>query len=331
MVTAKTERRAEPMTEREVARHRAVAPDDAVRAPSGVLPCASCGVGVSLDEGAPTRWAELMPTVTPAGQVRSPEAVKVSLCPSCLAVHEEATAYVAAHPEHVQRMGTVAAQRIESALLGFQILGKDRPASDAVFEVLWPRLFRQCHPLRFEGPGTLAKGRVNARPWTHVRIGARQELQRALADGLRDFVTRTQPPQVLACPSTGCLFCGVPSISRPAVEVARLGGPTTAASTLWRPTVTTPAALAGHGPGPARGHLCPACTDALEVVGAVGLRARGQALVNHVQATLGQDKARRLKNALEADEAGHLPAWAAVAREPNATPWAHLSAVIERL
>jgi hypothetical protein len=138
----------------------------------------------------------------------------------------------------------------------------------------------------------------------------------------------------IRCPSGGCLFCGVGSVSRSAIEVSRRRGPLAVAKVVWRSVTTVPSALGSRGPDVVRGHVCPPCADAVDTEHAVGHSARAHALLAYLHSIAEEEKARRLRMLLVEDLLPPvLPGWGAQPppRVANAEPWSHLRRVVSRL
>lgn len=313
------------MTEAQVDALRATVPDNPVRLPEGWLACEGCGVAVPHAEttSTATPWpatenSRVMPAPVPFGR-----------CPACQSLHDAADAYVEAHPLLARRVGPqLAREHIERALFALAILRQPTP-EDIGF--LLPRMLAAGSCVRFANPLTLTRGLCSPRPWAHVTVGQRAALRRAYAEVLRDRLALNEPPVALPCPTRGCLLCGVVAVSRSAIEVARRGGREASVAAVWRPMTVPPVALGGQGPQPVRGHVCPACDDAIQTVGAIGLSARGRALVAHIRPTLGDSKADRLRSMLADEFPPTLPGWGALRLPPNRQPWSHLNRVVDRL
>ena len=315
------------LNQKETAALRAQVPDFPVRLPDSRLACDCCGVAVTVTWNDQIRTAERLP---PRQGARVPNAVLLTRCPSCEAVTQEAAAYLAENPHLVVRMGNIVQERVEQALFALQVLELPRPNPE-VFDEVWPLLWRAASMFRWGSPVTVVPGHGSSCPWAHLSEQQRQRLRDAYAQGVQQDAARSKPPVTLGCPSEACLFCGVTHIVVPALEVARLGGATTGSRALWHRVVTNPAALGGAGPDNVSGHLCPPCTKALQSVGGVGQTAREQAVVSHVQTTLGDGQARRLSDLIADDRPPQLPAWAAVKTVPNERPWDHLAWLLARL
>lgn len=301
--------------------------DEVVILTENRLACDCCGVAVGITDRSMIRQAEGPLQVTS----RTREPVLVTRCSSCVSVTEEAAAYLERHPQLAAQMGSIAQERIEGALFALQVLDRAQP-SDAVFGAVWPRLWRAESRLRFDARAPVKTPRGSSAPWTHVSPDQRQRLRQAFAAGLQERAALSQAPVTVPCPSGACLFCGVAQTVRPAVDVARLDGLGGASRAFWRPIVTFPIALGGEGSDGVQGHLCLACSKAMDSTGgAVGPSARAQAVVSHVQATQGHDEAQRLSNRLAMDLAPPMPAWAVMKRPPNQCPWEHLEGLLTRL
>ncbi len=311
------------MTDEEAVAMRSQVPDNPVALPPDHLACEGCGVAV---DGPVTS----VTPVPPKTQHTVPSApVSFSRCPQCTLLRDTADAYVSARPALAARLGEhIARERVSSVLFGLAILGK--PVPDDLSGLL-PRLHPAAHVVWFRSPSALSHDRCSPYPWAHVTLGQRAALRTAYAAVLRDRLALTQPPVAVACPSHGCLLCGVAAVRRSAIEVSRGGGESATVHTLWRAVTTLPTALGGQGPDHVFGHVCPACAEAIAEAGAVGPSARERAVVEHVRATLGDAKADRLRTLLTDDFPPSLPAWGAVTRPASATPWGHLRRVIQRL
>lgn len=305
----------------ETERLRATVPDDPIKLPSGHLACEACGVAV-LTRAVASR------TVLPSPSERGMHAVEFARCSSCEGVRAQAEAYVDAHPALAARLGDIAAERIESALFGLAILGQ-KPSGDLA--LLLPRMHPAAHGVWFSNPLTLQPQRCSPYPWAHVSLGQRAELRKAFAATLRDRLALSEPPVEVACPSGGCLLCGVRAIERSAIEVTQRGGLAAVARAVWRPVLTSVHALGRRGPDQVSGHVCPACSEAITDAGGIGQHAIGNAVLAHVQHTRGETKARRLQSLLMDDFPMHLLGWGALNARPSGTPWFHLVKVLDRL
>lgn len=172
-------------------------------------------------------------------------------------------------------------------------------------------------------------------PWAHVDEVTRSNLTRGFARFLAAGVARHSAPVQLTPPrGRGCLLCGVAQVSVPAAEVAALGGREDARGRYWRPLTASSHVLRGPRSLPAKMHgsVCPACTDALEREGVVGLSAVRGAWLAHLRA--GGPPQGAVLLAAEAERLEGVPAWGAWGAhevragrpepEPNTEPWGHL-------
>lgn len=110
-------------------------------------------------------------------------------------------------------------------------------------------------------------------------------------------------------------MCGVATLTLPPIDVSRRGSVSAQLGT-WRAVLVSRDAL-GAAPSPERveGHLCLACTHAIDEVGGIGWRARGHA----VAAYLGRlsPRAEELRSMFVSNFPTTLPAWGTAVRSPN--------------
>jgi hypothetical protein len=242
-------------------------------------------------------------------------------------VDREAERLTAEHAAYAQRIGPqVLTTRMTGVLHALRLLSRPVPQDG-------PTMLALSRHLGPTAAGVLAgfdvigrRGKANPRPWCHLRESGRAQLRAAYAEALRARIAAHQPPVRVECPEgLACLYCGVPSLTRPAAEVSRLGGPVAAQRDLWRSTVTTRSSLGGRSPERVVGNLCSRCAASFEKVGSVGLTSRAQALVDYLVVT-DPAKAAQVAQGLEDSEGvgASIPAWGAVEREPNSRPWDHL-------
>lgn len=301
-------------------------PDDPIPLPSGSLACCACGVAVRTTEAV---TATEMEGRTPGGQLIITTPVGFARCPSCCLIHERAREYVEAHPAFAARVGPeIAVERVEAVLCGLAIIGQDEPSD---LGLLLPRLHPAAHGVRFSNPVTLVRDHCSPYPWAFVSMTQRADLRRAYADALKDRLSLGQPAVPIRCPTGGCVFCGVASVPRSAIEVNRRGGVEAVAAMVWREVNTTPKALGTNGPERVLAHACPDCARSIEDRGGIGWPARAQALVNYLNRTEPK-KARRLRVEVESDYPPVLPAWRVTPKaRPSVEPWQHLRRLIDRL
>ncbi|GAA6527955.1 hypothetical protein [Intrasporangium sp. DVR] len=353
----------QPLTDAEAQALAARVPHDPIPLDPNDLACAECGrVVAGPFDLAAVRYAE--PSgVELAGGVLSAStaglpAEPLTTCPKCAARGGVAAdlagrllpggvAIGGLHytGEHVARL-------VRSSLVVIDVLGVRPPDPDHLTRDVLGLMVR-----RLASPGSALAwshrfaptraadaqpGTANPRPWAHVRESARSGLRRAYADLMADRLSLSAPPVALAPPpiaprdlppgaqplTSGCLLCGVATVARPALAVARDGGREAAARRVWtaRPPVG-PGPLGGR-PSAARlvGYTCPTCTEALDHAGAVGPSAMERSLTRSLGVggkwTEGADALGGLVGfgALAADalRAG------TPAPQPNTAPWAHV-------
>lgn len=351
------------LTDAEAAALAARMPDDPIPLDPDDLACADCGRAVSgpIDPAAIT-WDD--PNTAELGggalslAVGGLSAEPLTTCPDCAArraLADDLTARLL--PGGLSLAGIHyprehAAGLVRAALTTLAALGVRTPDPDGLTREVLGIIVRRLAPhgaalgwsARF-APVRLADARpgtANPRPWAHVRESTRLALRRAYLGTMADRLSLSAPPvalvpppvsvpsgtgRTLAVPS-GCLLCGLASVSRPAVAVARAGGRANAAADVWtyRESIS-PESLGGR-PAPVRlaGHTCPVCTEALAYVGAVGPSALERSLL------VALDLAGRWNES--ADALAGAVGWGglyadAIRRsttppEPNGTPWAHL-------
>lgn len=299
----------------ETARLAATVPADPIALPSDHLACEACGIAVPAAPSPDLKY-----------RMKDTEFAR---CADCEKVRTQAQAYVDAHPALAARIGPdIARERIESVLFGLTVLGLT-PSGDLA--MMLPRMHPASHGVWFSNPLVIRNGLCSPRPWAHVSLGQRAELRKAFGETLRDRLALSAPPVTIACPTGGCLLCGVRSIERSAVEVAQSGGAKVVAHKAWRPVLTSVHALGRRSPDQANGHVCPSCSDAINDAGGIGQIAIGTAVIAHVLHTMGEKKARRLEALLLEDFPPTLLGWAALNARPSGTPWFHLVKFLDRL
>lgn len=245
----------------EIARFRVRMPDDPIPLPVGHLACEACGVAVPVDV--------FIEMIEPKKARRAPYAH----CPDCLALHQQAVEFAHAHPSLNSRLGMpVVVDRIEWTLWALAAIGQSMRADDV--PVMLTRLYLLGQKIGFRGPTEQARRQCSPYGWAHVPDADRAALRAAFGAALRDRLALRQEPVVIVCPSTACLMCGIATITRPAIEVSRRGSVGATQLATWRAVLIDRTSLGGS-PSPKRieGHLCPACTEAIDQVGGIGWRA----------------------------------------------------------
>jgi hypothetical protein len=308
------------MTEEQAERLRSQVPDDPIALPVGHLACEVCGVAVPVDV-----FAEV---IDPRKSRREP----YTRCPECRALHQRAVKLADEHPFLNSRLGLpVVVDRIEWTLWGLAVIGQTMGGANV--PVMLTRLYQLGQMVAFRIRTERARRECSPYPWAHVGLTERASLRAAYGAALRDRLALRAEPVVIACPSTACLMCGIATITRPAIEVSRRGSVGATQLGTWRAVLVDRTALGG-GPSPKRiqGHLCPACTEAIDEVGGVGRRARGRAVAVYLSRS-SRDKADRLRSLMEGDFPPLLPAWGASTppRAANQAPWAHLQGLLNGL
>jgi hypothetical protein len=304
------------ISDEEVARLRSQVPDEPVPMAEGHLACEACGVAVMTTEVAETVGFNTMSA--------GPAAVDFGRCPACQEAHDKAEEYLAEHPLLARQVGPqIALERLEGVLLGLSILGR---SVDVDLGLLVPRMHPATHSLRFAHPGRWSRGVCNRSAWAHLSMSQRANLRAAYAQVLADSVAIRKPPVPIVCPTVACLFCGIPSVTVAAVLVDQKGMDG-AEATVWRSIDAPEEALGGPiRPHPVRGHLCPACAEAVEVTGSVGFSSRVRAVAAWVDRTSHQRAVKLRGLATSQPPQVVLPAWRVMPtpRVPNAEPWGHL-------
>lgn len=285
--------------------------------PQGSYGCEGCGIAAQ---------GEVTGTIALGGHGAVPGGVlQHARCTDCAARHERARLIAVGHPDLGARVGfALLVERLDAVLAGLAVLGLQADAEEVVR--LLGRLHAPARRARWSGHvGCVAE------PWAHVTDETRAALRQAYADALRDRVAAGEAPVDLPCPSTACLFCGIGSVTMPAVEVRRRGGRDAAVGSRWRSLYVSPTALGGHGASMVSGHLCPACTEAVaDCAGVVGQPARARAVVAHVRRRDAR-RAERLQRLLADAMPPSLPGWGAVTRPANLVPWSHVSRLLDAL
>lgn len=317
-----------------------------VALPDGKLACRFCGIATSPRP--PLFWVvveELGGSVTP--QRRRPVArheIPLTTCADCAEITERTAALLEAHPGLYAARGAAMAEPLAlGVVVAHRLLGLPLPEA-TITDAEFARLVRTYdhgtaatwERAVYARPNDLGRVAASA-PWSAVGAELQAGLRAARAALLAERLAETRPPHHLAPPALtrshldrgpahparvpvdgGCAWCGVSTITLPAVEVHRLGGPTEATLARWRPILRDRFA----------GHLCPACADALDTEGAYGQTAVEAALIAHLE--LGR---RHLYLAGDITIDGVEP-WAALhlralsagrpAPAPSPSPWAHV-------
>ncbi|WP_062304134.1 hypothetical protein [Demequina subtropica] len=286
--------------------------------PTDVRGCARCGVAVRMSTDPPTITATSISVAGPmamtsAGQRFHRETI-LPLCPACTERREVAQRWADDEWTLAQRWGSlpVVVGRVWCALDGIVLAGGKPPES--VRDVLLAAKHLgdigngAQWSLRFSP--VLAQGakpeQGTMRPWGHVAESVRTDARAAYAAML---LARVDQPIMRACPSRGCLYCGVGS-----VLALRSAEP-------WTPHMFTLAPIGGGqgraGQASRAGFLCPTCERAYQDEG----QANGMsALTRSLLVALGHREGRD-----GPPIASGLEAWCVTERPPSAEPFGWLS------
>lgn len=194
-------------------------------------------------------------------------------------------------------------------------------------------------------PGPLVEpGTANRRPWAHLEEGEHTRLREGVGRVLNERVALLSPPAPLPPPkipqdevgqhqvpvASGCLYCGIGSITLSALGIARHGGAESAARSVWTLRRVDPVSIGARKATPVRllGWLCPPCEDA---AAAFGSASSATALEEALSGFLGISR-----RTLAGDElwVSGLKSWGALVADalhtgrevptPNPEPWGHL-------
>lgn len=292
---------------------------EAKRPPLSPVPCECCGVAVP-DEGGGSR-----PKFTQAERTTLrldwPLARRrYGRCGACHEARAQAEAYLAASPALVARYGGVALELVESLIFAMQVLDQPMP-KDVGFAL--PRMLTALPEIRFKQPAHLGdrKG-MNSRPWGHVTPEKRLDLKRAQAGVMRDRLALGSPPVQVRCPSGGCVLCGVSTVSRSAVELARRGGDIDSlVPVVWREVTT-------HS---FSGHACPTCAVAADSAGSYGASAATNAALTYLNTLGRRQEVARYKRAIEDEVIPPVQPWAMKrGAKSRSEPWLDALQALDR-
>lgn len=278
--------------------------------PDGAVACARCG----LPTTGPTYEFHVLARqvrIGNSGTVRNDDApagstVTLSECDECRAVGDLAARLLDANRATARRIGSPARHQVTCALDALRAIGAPLPETlsrDSLDELLalaplgaaarWQALYS---PVWRVGS---RDDRAASEPWLFVGLDLHTDIRREYAR----WLARRRPPRPVACPTGGCLLCGVGSV------LARHG------DAPWRETTANGSVLGG-GRGSVSGHLCPACQAAQDDAGSHMLDAAILAVVD-------PDRAIRRKRPYAPSVEG-AQAWVVTSRMPNREPFAHL-------
>jgi hypothetical protein len=284
-----------PITAVEAERLRRTVPDDPIRLPPGHLACEGCGVA----SAGPV--VESIP-MGAGGRI----AANYTRCAECQRLSEQATD-----------------RRVLNVLYALAVVGVPVP-EDPTPLVPWMQTVGGAVP--WLDPEAPSRDLCSPYPWAHVSLSQRAQIKEAYLLAMRSRIRVGAPALAIRPPWGGaCLFCGVGSLPMAPIEVVRRGGRESAAHAIWRRVLAQPPSFGGHGPGLWEGFACPPCSDALDSVGSVGVRARARAFEQYVREHR-PEEAARVRSMLDTYDQISLPGWAALStRSPNPEPWAHIA------
>lgn len=308
--------------------------------PEGHLACQVCGQAVHSkgDDGQTfaIEKREGQPTFRPRnGPPVAAGAVTVTMCADCRDRRDRAEQITDAHRTWLSRRyrdQSLATAELARALDAAAMVGLDVPdePSRADIDALLHHLATVGDDMSWLSrfwPVARADADVDscaARPWSHVTPRQRRRVRALAANVLAERIAPGRPPQPVAPPyGDACLMCGVGSVQVPAGRVARLGGPKSAARSVWRKVVVSPHSLRASGGSTIDGFVCPACAKGIDNAGgSVGPTALELALIGSVAPDLlSGPRVRANRDGL----VGGIVGWAALrTATPNQRPWQHM-------
>lgn len=278
--------------------------------PDGAVACARCGMPTTGSASEFRVFAREVP-IGNRGAFRAedtPAGASVTLgeCAECEAVGALAARLLDANRAIARGIGSPARHQVTCALDALRVIGAPLPETmtrDALGELLMlaplgaaARWAARYSPLWRHGT---REDRAASEPWLFVGLDIRADIRREYAR----WLARRRPPRPVACPTGGCLLCGVGSV------LARHG------DAPWHETTANGSVLGG-GRGSVSGHLCPACQTAQDDAGSHMLDAAILAVVD-------PDRAIRRKRPYAPSVDG-AQAWGVTGLTPNREPFAHL-------
>jgi len=297
--------------------------------PPGGLACRDCGHLVRQPD--PDRTTALLSygVATPGGVRETRHETYLTTCDRCELRRDMAHELIQRHASLRQALGSIAygVGLVAAALAALDAVGV--PEGAAARLAATERDLRQLvNALARVGGAaywssqlapTLWADPDKAHPtrWAHLSDELAQRLRDDYARLLR---AHTEQPALMPPPSgadrAGCLMCGVGALlTRPSL-----------AADVWGPLRAVQPGTLGAArvvrQRPVYGHICPPCTRAAEMEGAVGMSAVERALFAHLgRVPVGAVELRGLR------------AWAALppATPPSAEPWAHESGLAAEL
>ncbi|PRB04605.1 hypothetical protein CQ047_16580 [Microbacterium sp. MYb72] len=279
--------------------------------PEGTTACAHCGTPAT----GPTIRFDVFSREVPVGssqgtrveEVVNGGTVDLGLCDTCSATGGHAARLLDANPRIARGIGSPARHQVTCALNALQVIGAALPeqtTDEALRELLELAPLGAAARWSARFSPTLRRGsreeHAASEPWLFVGTDIRTDIRR----GYAHWLARRLPPRPAACPSGGCLLCGVGEV------MARHG------DKPWRETTVNASVLSGVG-GSVTGHLCQPCQAAQDDAGSHMLDAAILAVVD-------PDRAIRRKRPY-APTVNGARGWAVTGRKPNRKPFGHLN------
>lgn len=268
--------------------------------------CKDCGTPCGPD--APRITFTVTGRIDPRGiLIEGLSEVTFGQCTACADLDAHAARTLDAHSRIRRMIGSpsIGRHRIASAFHALAVMGA-KPADTYTDDGLLTLLNRLTSPgaaaswHRKFSPlwqDDAARDTAAAEPWFHLGPDLRASIRAEYLDLLADRL----PVRAIACPSGGCAWCGVGSVT--AKRTAR----------PWTPHTMSPISLGGVGPRTLAVHLCPTCER---------IREDGGSMRSAVLDIIDPDRElrRRVPHAPNLDG---VHGWAIVGGQPNGAPWAH--------
>lgn len=293
--------------------------------PSGTLPCASCGVAVSVNSETEVEVLQVFGRTRNEGYAPPRHDLHVTRCDQCWMIRQTAIDLVSANPAVRQRIGAaeIAFHRLESALCALDAVGTTDAKAVDLLTATGADFLRLMDALTISGAharwATLARSASFANApstppsrarWAHLTSEQRQEL-RTTAAGL--LARRIEKPVDVQCVDydgspSGCMLCGVGS-----VQVFRDD-----ADSVWTLMSADSASIGGPGRADSLdGVVCPRCDHAIDEAHGVGISA----MTFSVRSFLGVPAYLRSLETIDG-----LIGWAALpaGTAPNRRAWDHI-------
>lgn len=272
------------------------------------LPCHSCGCPSG------SRVHKSVRAPGPDGRMRQTPLGECDQCRDRDALADQA---LAPHERQLRaRYGTVR-PRIVRAFDALQLVGASLPSEPSERQV--EDLIHHVGQFSIRYEDAAALGIQPGEPWSHVSAEQRAAVRVSVAAALKERVGRLGGPLALPPPEglAACAYCGLGVQWMSSDHVQRLGGSSSATSSVWVVVTTSTQALGGkRTPKSVRAALCSDCWSSVVSADAViGATSRQRALVRFAQKQ-GYD--------VDMNDGASPRGWAVLDRAPNATPWQHI-------